>query len=90
MAAKKKVKRITRKPLIKQLLPKVTPKATAKRKTVKRRDRRAAPRPAFLGSIVALQSPDGRWAVHISTNPEEPLDRLVVSVNGRSVWEGQP
>lgn len=61
-----------------------------KRKTIRKRDRRALPRPAFLDSIAPLQGPDGRWAVHISTNPDEPIDNLIVSVNGRSVWEGKP
>jgi len=90
MATRKK-KQPTRKPLVKQVIAavKAKPKVRAKTKA-KKRERRAAPRPAFLSSIVALQAPDGRWAVHISTSPDEPIDRLAVTVNGRAVWEGQP
>lgn len=91
MAPKKKPvkKQSVKRPLVKQILPKVTVKPKRKKRATKNR-RVNLPRPSFLSAVWGGQTPDGRSVVHVNVDPEEHIDRLVITVNGRGVWEGQP
>lgn len=94
MATKKKPikKQSTKKPLVKQVLPKPEPRPVKRKKAVRKpKDKRMnLPRPSFLSAVWGGQMPDGRSVVHVNVDPQEHIDRLVVTVNGRGVWEGQP
>lgn len=83
-AKQKKALAVARKPIV---APKPRKKAVRPRK-----DRRSnVPRPTFIQALWGgIHPQSGKAFVDISIDSDAHLETLIVTVNGKGIWEGQP